>query len=214
MIEISAIKWYILAIIGIFVILGLLMIIWAVRTIQAQNTYRKLLNVSIDNEKRTNLGIQSEKELNKFLFDLLKDLVSPADEKIVLYKVYNLRAILTIMEIDHDRMKAFHYIKDTIKYPDSKHITEEIHNILDVHHGDRVLEPETRSSYERFQRAIRAMEYLERDIGNTMEATIDSDKTLDRVINTDNHVVTTTPIQEIRAEDNVKLIYRNQQTKK
>ena len=68
MIEISDIKWYILAIVAIFVVIGLLMLLWAIRMIQAQNTYRKLLNVSIDNEKRTNLGIQSEKELNKFLF--------------------------------------------------------------------------------------------------------------------------------------------------
>ena len=86
MIEISDIKWYILAIVAIFVVIGLLMLLWAIRLLQAQNTYRKLLNVSIDNEKRTNLGIQSEKELNKFLFELLKDLVSPGDEQTALYK--------------------------------------------------------------------------------------------------------------------------------
>ena len=218
MIEISAIKWYILAIIGIFVILGLLMIIWAVRTIQAQNTYRKLLNVSIDNEKRTNLGIQSEKELNKFLFDLLKDLVSPADEKIVLYKVYNLRAILTIMEIDHDRMKAFHYIRDTLHYPDpnSSQITSEVRKVLGVCRGVEVLEPGTRSAYDRFNRAIRALEYLDRKVGTEMDDTIMSDKLLDKVIQTEHHVNTTTPIGEERTEqtkDKVKIVYRTQADK-
>ena len=218
MIEISDIKWFILAIVAIFVVIGLIMLLWAIRLLQAQNTYRKLLNVSIDNEKRTNLGIQSEKELNKFLFELLKDLVSPGDEQTALYKIYNLRAILTIMEIDHDRMKAFHYIRDTLHYPDpnSSQITSEVRKVLGVCRGVEVLEPGTRSAYDRFNRAVRALEYLDRKVGSEMDDTIMSDKLLDKVIQTEHHVNTTTPIGEERTErtkDKVKIVYRSQTNK-
>lgn len=211
MIDASMIKWVLLGIVSVFAVVAILIFIAFIRVIQMQNTYRKLINLSIENEKRAKLGIEAEKELNAFLFELLKDLISSREESVILYKVYNLRAILTIMEIDHDRMNAFRYIKDTLKYPDSNKMTEELYDILHIHKGEDILSKSTMSAYDKFNRAIDAIEYLDRSADDEIDKLIEGDGVL-RNIASDSAIkqtISSTPIgaKRVHEKDNVRIIY-------
>lgn len=160
----------IVCIVAVFLLINIVLMVFARRIYKMH-----LANMSISKlqESRYNLmGVQLEKEqeVNKFLYQLLFDLVSGKDDEIK-YKAANLRVILTIMDLDREQDRAFRYIRDVLQYPSSDALIKHLTTVLSRYEGKDVLTEETNSAYDALIDRVKVLDMEEQDAKDVVEET-------------------------------------------